>query len=32
MRPSNIQILIYALVLATVLAQIGREAWEWYGR
>lgn len=31
MRPSNTQLLIYALVLATVLAQIGKEAWQWYG-
>ncbi len=31
MRPSNTQILIYALVLAIVLAGIGKDAWEWYG-
>ena len=30
MRPSNTQLLIYALVLATVLAQIGKDIWQNY--
>lgn len=28
MRPSRIQLLIYALVLATVFARIGKEMWD----
>jgi hypothetical protein len=32
MRPSNTQLLIYALILATVFARIGKEMWETWGR
>jgi len=31
MRPSRTQLLIYALILATVLAQIGKEMWQTWG-
>lgn len=31
MRPSRIQLLIYALVLATILARMGKEIWETWG-
>ena len=32
MRPSRTQLLIYALILTTVLARIGKEMWETWGR
>lgn len=31
MRPSRTQILIYALILATIFAQMGKEMWETWG-
>ena len=31
MRPSRTQILIYALVLATILARMGKEMWQTWG-
>ena len=32
MRPSRIQLIIFALVLATVFAQMGKEMWQTWGR
>ena len=31
MRPSNTSLLIYALILVTVFARIGKEIWETWG-
>ncbi len=32
MRPSRTQLLIYALLLATILAQMAKEVWQGWGR